>query len=625
MPFNEVIYYGHPGNLYPWDVRFRPEDRAYCDPRPDGRVRLRLQTEPCFAEATVVYNDGTARAEPMKLVGESNRFQFWEGCIQPAHRRFRYYLALKHRDGFPVYVAPNGIVSAAEFTFELDLDRVTPLQTPGWAQGAVMYQIFPERFANGNPELDPPGVVPWGTPPESFQFQGGDLLGIIDHLDYVEDLGVEVLYLNPIFTSPSNHKYDTVDYYNVDPAFGGNNALRLLVRELHKRGMRIILDASFNHCSPSFHPFQDVRDKGQASPYWEWFTVYDYPLNVKVRPHLVPQEHRHRIGRLEFWMERFEETTGIPVRRVKDDGGPVVEPSYATWMGAMNMPKLNLSNPDTRAYFLDVTRYWLREFDTDGWRMDVVPHVVPDFWDDFRRAALEAKGDAYLLAEVWGDCGYWTQGNWFDATMNYTFRHLCLEYFATASLSTAAFLDGYLHMTHMYAKDVTDVNLNLLSSHDTPRFLRLAGEEIGRFQLATFFQMTTPGAPSVYYGDEIGITGGQDPDCRRAFPWDQPGTWHHETLAMVRELLHLRRSSPALRHGGWRLVWQHVEGFAFVREEGIQRVLVVVARQSPIVNQSLHLESDQPQHLWGTGGWHRDAAGIVIERLEAWSGLIIEL
>jgi neopullulanase len=351
---------------------------------------------------------------------------------------------------------------------------------------------------------------------------------------------------------------------------------------------------------------------------------------VKVRPHLVPEEHHHRIQRMEFWIQRFVEATGIPVHKVQDDDGPVVEPSYATWLGAMNMPKLNLNNPETRAYFLDITQYWLREFDTDGWRMDVVPHVVVDFWADFRRAALEAKGDSYLLAEVWGDCGYWTQGNWFDATMNYTFRHLCLEYFATADLSTAAFLDGYLHLTHMYAKGVTDANLNLLSSHDTARFLRFAGEEIQRLQLATLFQMTTPGAPSVYYGDEIGMTGGQDPDCRRAFPWDQPETWHHETLAMVRALAHLRKSFPALRLGGWELVWQQAEGFAFVREWAGQRVLVVMARQSSIADQFLPIDSDRPQHLWGMGKWHHrgsqdEGTGIVVDSLEAWSGLIIEL
>ncbi len=630
MPFREVIYYGQPGNLYPWDVRFRHDDRAWCDPRPDGRVRLRLQTEPGFREATIAYNDGLPKAQPMTLVGESHRFQFWEGIIRPASRQFRYYLALKHHDGFPVYVGPNGIISAVERPFELDLDQVAPVQTPEWAHGAVMYQIFPERFANGDPNLDPEDAVPWGSPPESFHFQGGDLLGIIERLDYLQDLGVEVLYLNPVFASPSNHKYDTVDYYQVDPAFGGNRALRELVRELHKRDMRIILDASFNHCSPRFHGFRDVQEKGAASPYWAWFTIYDYPLNVKVRPHLVPEEDRHWSQRLEFWIQRFQETTGIPVYRVTDDDGPLVEPSYATWFSAMNMPKLNLSNPETRAYFLDVTGYWLREFDTDGWRMDVVPHIVPDFWDDFRRAAKRAKPDAYLLAEVWGDCGYWTQGSRFDATMNYTFRQLCLDYFATTKLSTADFLDRYLHLTHMYSKDVTDANLNLLSSHDTPRFLRFAGEEIQRLQLATLFQMTTPGAPSVYYGDEIGMTGGPDPDCRRAFPWDQPETWDRETLLQVKALAHLRRSCPALRLGGWRLVWQQAEGLAFVREWGEQRVLVVMTRQSAILDQVLPVESGQPQHLWGRGKWHHHAgehegAGIVVESLDAWSGLIIEL
>jgi glycosidase len=536
MSIDEYRYFNQSGSLYPYDIRHNAEDRTFFDLLPEGKIHLRVHTEPGFEEVVVVYNDGSSQAKELALWAETGRFQYWQGEIQPENSRFYYHIALKHQTGEVAYHGPTGTTGAAEFYFQVDLEQKVPLETPQWMHGAVMYQIFPERFAKGNAALDPLGVIPWGTKPERHHFQGGDLIGIRENLDYLEDLGIEILYLNPIFSSPSNHKYDCTDYYNVDPAFGGNQALADLVTDLHGRGMKIILDASFNHCHPNFPAFRDIIENGFQSKYWDWYTIYEYPLKVRIRPHLVPPELQDHTKEFEAWFKQFEETTGIPILIAEDDG-PIIEPSYDAWMNVMSMPEFNLNNPETRRYFLDVARFWIEEYKIDGWRMDVVPFVTPDFWSDFRQAAKSANPEAVLLSEVWGNASHWLQGDYFDGTMNYTLRWLAKEYFAKAEMDTQTFMDGCKTMLMMYAQDVTQVGQNLLSSHDTPRFLQEAGEDIQRFRLATIFQLTMPGAPSIYYGDEIGMSGGDDPDNRRAFPWDNRASWDTETHDVIRSLI----------------------------------------------------------------------------------------
>lgn len=624
MTINEHIYFNQTSSLYPMDIRHNPGERMYFDLTTGGKIRMRVHTEPGFEEVLVVYNDGAAHVEPLTLWAETERFQYWQGEITPAATSFHYHIALKLKNGQVAYHGPTGITGAAEFYFEVNLEQMVPFGVPAWMQGAVIYQIFPERFANGDAALNPSEVAPWGSAPEPFHFQGGDLVGIRKNLDYLADLGVEVLYLNPIFASPSNHKYDCTDYYQVDPAFGGNPALADLTEGVHERGMKIILDASFNHCHPNFFAFQDIVKNGPNSQYWDWFTIYEYPIQVRVRPHLVPPEHQDRIQRYESWFKQFEQTTGIPVVTAEDEG-PLLEPSYNSWMNVMSMPQFNLSNPGTRQYFLDVTRFWIEEYKIDGWRMDVVPFVTPDFWADFRQAAKAANPEAVLLSEVWGNASYWLQGNYFDGTMNYTIRWLALEYFARAKMDAQTFIDGCKTMLTMYAHDTTQVGQNLLSSHDTPRFLHEAGEDIQRFRLASFFQLTMPGAPSIYYGDEIGMSGGQDPDNRRAFPWDARETWDTETRTQIRTLIKLRKACPALRTGDWEAVWVGEEALAYRRFDAEQQLLVVISRAAAIEDSLIPVEAETPKLLFGNAKFEQSANGIRIKSQAPWSGLIIEL
>jgi cyclomaltodextrinase len=629
MPIHsEDKFFTEPGFLYPYDVRYEAADRACCNPLPDGRVQFRLRAEPALAEAVLVYNDGSVKDARMARAlsegdgAQGRRFVYWETTIGPAGRKLSYSFAFRDRVGRPVYVGRHGIDHSVEplDRWRLDLDVCVPFTTPDWMEGALVYQIFPDRFANGDASNDPPGSVAWGAPPRWFEFQGGDLQGILQRLDYLEGLGVEVLYLNPIFTAPSNHKYDTVDYYQVDPALGGDEALHALVEGLHERGMRIILDASFNHCHPRFFAFQDLVERGAESSYVDWFTVEAFPLVLRYRPALLT-------GYWKEWMKTAEERLGLPTEALDagDAEGARFELPYLAWYDVPDMPKLNQSNPETRRYFLDVTAYWLREFQIDGWRMDVARHVEQDFWREFRWAAKEARPDCYLLAEIWGDTSAWLQGDQFDATMNYVLRDLALGYFASQRLDTLALIDGLLEMLALYASQVVGVTYNLISSHDTERFLTLCEGNVGRLKLATLFQLTLPGAPGIYYGDEVGLEGGRDPDCRRAFPWDRPESWQRDVLEMVRRLGRLRRDNPALRRGDFNLVWQGEEAFAFLRRHEGQRMLVVINRGGELERLTLAVSEAVPRVLWGDVGVTVEGEGIVVHGLGAGAGAVIEL
>ena len=303
----------------------------------------------------------------------------------------------------------------------------------------------------------------------------------------------------------------------------------------------------------------------------------------------------------------------------------MLEPTYAAWYNVPDMPQFDQTNPETRAYFMDVARFWLREFQIDGWRMDVVPQVVDDFWLDLRRVTKETNAEAYLLAEVWGDTSVWLQGDRFDATMNYNFRFLCLEYFAKAEMETSEFLDGCKQMLMMYADDINAVLQNLLSSHDAPRFLHVAGEALPRLRLAQIFQMTMPGAAGIYYGDEIGMSGGHDPDNRRAFPWHEPESWDMETLAQTKALTRLRHEWPALRYGAWQVIWSDEEAFAYVRRQAEEQILTVICRAKAPGYCFLPVNCEKPEILWGRAEITADEGGLLIRGLAPWSGIIIRI
>ena len=552
------------GSVRPHRIRFDPADPGFLSRLSDGRLVSRVLAPAGAAEVMLVARVDAQTPPvtgfPLTRLGAAGSVSLWEAAIEPPARSFGCSIACRLDDGTAVYLAPTGVASGIERLdrFPVVVGEVRCHEPPPWAAGAVVYQVFPDRFANGDPGNDPDDVAPWGSTPTRGGFQGGDLAGIAARADYLADLGVDVVYLTPVFTSQSNHRYDTVDYRSVDPMLGGDEALEAMVEALHCRSIRVILDVSLNHTHPRFAPFADLVARGEASDHVGWFAVSDWPVRLEYRPEAVTPGG--------FWdeqVERIRTETTIPVFSVDGDGPPVH--TYESWYGVPTMPRVNLGHPGARRFMLDVVTHWVRRFDIDGWRMDVVRYIDHDFWAEARRELRAVKPGAYLLAEVMGDAGRWLAGDEFDATMNYTFRDLCVDFFAKGAIDGAVLLEGFLEMTAMYSPAVTAMSHNLIGSHDMPRFLTEAGGDIDRLTLATLFQLTVPGAPGLYYGDEVAMAGGHDPANRGAFPWDGGDQVHRDR---VRALLAVRRGRPSLRVGWWRLLAHDGDAFAYERIAG---------------------------------------------------------
>ena len=425
-------------------------------------------------------------------------------------------------------------------------------ETPNWVRDAIFYQIFPDRFARSRTLLKPRHLQPWGSPPTVHGYQGGDLVGVIERLDYLTDLGINAICFTPIFQSASNHRYHTHDYEKVDPMLGGNSALRRLLDAAHARGIRIVLDGVFNHASRGFFQFHDLMENGPDSAYLDWFHVHSFPLNAYERQG---------------------------------------QPNYAAWWGLPALPKFNTNCPEVREFLWGIGTHWIAQ-GIDGWRLDVPSEIDDDdFWREFRRRVKSANPDAYIVGEVWGDAARWLQGDMWDAVMNYQWTRACIAFFIGNRLAEAELRRTSLHpagppgaeafraalerLHALYPASVSAVMLNLLGSHDIARFLTLARGDRSALRMAVLFQMTYTGAPSIYYGDEIGLQGGHDPANRGAFPWDHPDTWDQELLAEYRRLIALRRQRRSLRHGSYHIV--HARGEQFVHARQLGEDLVVAA------------------------------------------------
>jgi glycosidase len=340
------------------------------------------------------------------------------------------------------------------------------------------------------------------------------------------------------------------------------------VKRAHDLGIKVIVDASFNHCHPLFFAFQDLVKTGPESAYRDWFVIHDWPVRIKARKPIK--------GWQREWLPVWAEQSGLAIEYVIDRG-LTVEPTYESWYGVASMPRINLANPDARRYMLEVAAEWPRYAGIDGWRMDVARYVDPDFWVDFRKAVKEANPESYLIGEFMGNAGDWLQGDSFDATMNYTFRDICVRYLARHEINAVEAADDLARLWAQYSWPVTLANQNLIGSHDTARFLTVAGGEIWRLRLATVLALTYPGAPGIYYGDEIGLEGDNDPGSRNPFPWEPDPTSHdmHRTIA---ELTALRRRHPALMKGEWRPLLARGGLLAFERRLGRQRLVVAINR-----------------------------------------------
>ncbi|WP_141504787.1 alpha-glycosidase [Paenibacillus luteus] len=518
----------------------------------DRTLHIRIRTKKAdMKQITLVYGDkydwskANSEVQMVRLASDA-MFDYWEASAQPAFRRVVYFFALNDGESM-VYFQESGFFEVPpvifyeglfDFPFLNPVDVHTP---PAWVKKAVFYQIFPERFANGDSTLDPDGTEDWGGTPTPHNFFGGDLQGIIDHLEYLASLGINAIYLNPVFEGTTNHKYDTQDYFKVDPHFGTNDKLKELVKACHKRGIRVLLDAVFNHCGHTFKPFVDVMENGLSSAFADWFHIREWPLTVK-------------------------------------DGVP----TYDTFGFEPIMPKLNTENAEVKEYLLKVAKYWIEEVEIDGWRLDVANEVDHAFWREFRNTVKAVKPDAYILGEIMNDALPWLLGDQFDAVMNYPFTKACLDFFAHDRIGAGQLANKLTGQIVGYPKQVNEAAFNLLGSHDTARLLTLCGGSTERMKLATLFQFTYPGAPCIYYGDEIGLNGKQDPDNRKCMEWD-PQKQNGALLAFFKQTIRLRQQYSALQDGALTFLQDQVNDRNLIYERRDEQDQFVI-----LINNSEH-------------------------------------
>ena len=497
----------------------------YCHGLDETHIVYRLRcARGDLKRVTLYYGDTACRVTPIRFTPVSMekaawdlRHDYWQAIVDSPYNRVYYYFELDDGAETMLYygdVFTRRTVDDRSQYFKLPFNhRADIVKVPDWVYDAVVYNIFPDSFATSCRRISREAVEMKYENRTVKGRLGGTLDGIARNVDYLKELGINCVYLNPIFAAGEYHKYDLIDYYHVDPCFGGDDAFRILVDTLHANGIRVIIDGVFNHCGWYFFAFDDVVRNQEKSRYCHWFYRLEFPVE---RPR-TPEEY----------------------------------PSYACFAYERMMPKLNTANPEVRDYFCKVGRYWVEEFGIDGWRLDVASEVDDGFWRAFRKAVKEAKPEALLIGEVWESAGHWLQGDMFDSAMNYDFRKHCALFFGEQTIDAEDFAGRITNMLMRYRVQTVPAQLNLLDSHDVSRFLSLCQGDVSRYRLAIVFLMTFVGMPTVFYGDEMGIRGVQEEEYRSPMPWEDGdarlGDFFRKAITMRRELEPLRR-------GGFRIL-----------------------------------------------------------------------
>ena len=486
-------------------------DSQYCFAVGDKDliIRLRMAKEDAAVKVSLICGNKYEFHEkrsilPMEICYTDRLYHYYEIRLHLTDVRLAYIFQLEEA-GQIRYYCEEGLLDSYNFNegfynfFQMPyINHNDVMPVVDWMKNAVFYQIFVDRFCVGDKKKDMCYVnMQWGDIPTPKSFAGGDLRGIIEKLDYLAELGITAIYLTPIFRSQSNHKYDTIDYMQVDPQFGTNEDLKELVESAHARGIRVVLDAVFNHCSEYLMQFQDVKKHGSKSPYHDWFVIDgDFP----------------------------DEEKG----------------NYECFAACRYMPKFNTVNPAVQEFLISVARYWIREYGIDGWRLDVSDEVSHEFWRMFRRAVKEERADAVIIGENWHDAHPYLQGDQYDSIMNYAFTKACLDYFSRETLDAKQMAERLSANLMRNTQTVNDMMLNLLDSHDTHRFFTEVGENKNRLLAGIALETVFPGAFCIYYGTEICMKGGYDPDSRRCFDWEE-AHWDQTVFSKIRQLLSLKK------------------------------------------------------------------------------------
>ncbi len=495
-------------------------DKRYCFVINGKEILIRIKTKKGDIDRIILhYHDkylpvnfiDTRKQVPMKLIVSDRYNDYFEARISVDVICLRYFFEITDTEGCCKYYGNHEfydhIIESNDRMYDCpqNMREEEELRVPEWARNKVVYQIFTSRFATTH---DVPKEEWYKAPIGAFDDLKGNLRGIINHLEHIKELGVEVIYMTPIFRSDSTHKYDTIDYFEIDPSFGTKADLKELVDKAHSMGIKIILDGVFNHSSTEFFAFKDIVEKQERSEYCSWYFIDEFPVIAK----------------------------------------PGVKPNFLSFGYYYKMPKLNLRNPETEQYFINVGQYWIREFEIDGWRLDVGDEVTHSFWKKFRTAIRAIKTDALIIGEIWHYAGDFLEGDEWDSVMNYPFYLSVIDLVADGRIKPSEFLGNQGFLRGNLHPDCYNSLLNLIDSHDTPRFMHLCHNSSKKHRLAAALQLLSPGMPMIYYGDEYGMKGGHDPDCRRGMLWDEEYQ-DKKTFEHYCRLIKVRKENPCITFG----------------------------------------------------------------------------
>ena len=565
----------------------------FCYPLDKDTIQISLKTGYDIEKVNIIYGDpflggilgGNWKWSGEKLVIiekiELDYHILWKIKLKPEYKRLKYYFELFSKDE-KVYFYEDGFFYEDKFSngqcfVKPWLNPIDVKETPIWVNNTIWYQIFPDRFYNGDRTINPTNTLEWGSKkPKNEDMYGGDLRDIIEKLDYLKDLGINGIYLTPIFKASSVHKYDTIDYYEIDEVFGNKETFKELVEKAHSKDIKIMLDGVFNHCGKEFPLWQDVLKNGPDSKYYNWFMINKWPIDT--------------------------------AKKGTEDK------SFYSFAFTSNMPKLNTNNQEVVNYILDICEYWVKEFDIDGWRLDVANEISHYLCKEIRKRLKAIKSDIYILGEIWHDSIEWLRGDEFDSVMNYPLQSAITSFWKNTSMTNVEFMRKVNRCYETYMEQTNNVLFNLLDSHDTDRLIhRVEDENIFWQQLTILF--TLVGSPCIFYGTEIALEGAYDPDCRACMPWDkiEQGIYN-DKIEKLKKLINIRKEIEAFRNNNIEFLneKENTRVIKYYKKDNKQKFLITINASDKDIN--VEYKKEIFSNL--LNGNILSPKGILIERIE---------
>ena len=581
------------GEIFGESIWHDPGKRDFLNRLGEDKYSFRLQTQKNDVDdVRLLYLDNTGpRSVEMERYASNDSYTFWKTETKFYGDEITYSFLLFDNKTHS-YFAENGAVKKEIDTFELSIDEQVVFETPDWVKEAVFYQIFPDRFNNANKDNDPELIETYKNKEERYENitpkwhqgvmfsshhyidpakfmddnsriypksgwhikYGGDLQGVEEKFAYLKDLGINAIYFNPIFEATANHRYNTAAYEKIDDNLAIKGDFEAsedyfidFIEKAHNRDIKIVLDGVFNHTGYEHYAFQDVVEKGRDSKYWDWFFIESYPINT-------------------LYEQRTEGK----------------KPNYKCWAGFGAHPKLNVANPEVKEYIFEITKKWMDpdgdgdpSDGIDGWRLDVANEVKdtdPKFWKEWRDYVKEINPEAYITGEIWNNASRYLQGEEFDSVMNYKFRDAVINFIAKEKISAKEFVYNLEEVNIDYPEQAIYSLQNIIDSHDTIRFLASANHSKKRLKLAALMQFTYKGAPMIYYGDEIGLEGGKDPDNRRTMIWGERPNGEKPDMDLYNyysKLAEIRKNNDILIDGD----------ISFIIPEDTRRVVILIRKK----------------------------------------------